>query len=173
MELGPVTRITADAVGEPGMRAFYLQATASGETVTIAVEKQQVQLLSASILELLADLELETGQGPDEDEMGLHEPVEPRWRAGKLSIGYDQDQELFVLEIEEFQPEESDDDPAPLLVGEPESIRLLATREQMFALSRHGAAVAEQGRPTCQHCGNPMDPEGHACPAMNGHSSRD
>ncbi len=32
MELGPVTRITADAVGEPGMRAFYLQADASGET---------------------------------------------------------------------------------------------------------------------------------------------
>jgi uncharacterized repeat protein (TIGR03847 family) len=173
MDLGPVTRITADAVGEPGERAFYLQASAETETVTVAVEKQQVQLLSASILELLADLELETGQGPSEDEMGLLEPVDPRWRAGKLSIGYDQDEGLFVLEIEETQPEVDEDDPRSLLVGEPESIRLLATREQMFALSRHGAVVAERGRPTCQFCGNPMDPEGHACPAMNGHSSRD
>jgi uncharacterized repeat protein (TIGR03847 family) len=173
MDLGPVTRITADAVGEPGTRAFYLQASAESETVTVAVEKQQVQLLSASILELLADLELETGQGPSEDEMGLLEPVEPRWRAGKLSIGYDQDEGLFVLEIEETQPEVDEEDPRSLLVGEPESIRLLATREQMFALSRHGAVVAERGRPTCQFCGNPMDPEGHACPAMNGHSSRD
>ncbi len=173
MELGPITRITADAIGEPGERAFYLQAAASGETITISVEKQQVQLLSASILELLADLELETGQGPGEDEMGLEEPVEPRWRAGKLSIGYDQDQEMFVLEIEEFQPEVDENDPASLLETEPESIRLLATREQMFALSRHGAAVVDRGRPTCQYCGNPMDPEGHACPAMNGHSSRD
>jgi uncharacterized repeat protein (TIGR03847 family) len=173
MDLGPVTRITADAVGEPGARAFYLQASAESETITVAVEKQQVQLLSASILELLADLELETGQGPSEDEMGLLEPVDPRWRAGKLSIGYDQDEGLFVLEIEETQPEVDEDDPRSLLVGEPESIRLLATREQMFALSRHGAVVAERGRPTCQFCGNPMDPEGHACPAMNGHSSRD
>ena len=173
MELGPVIRITADAVGEPGTRAFYLQAEASGETVTLAVEKQQVQLLAASILELLSDLELETGQGPGEDEMDLHEPVEPRWRVGKLSLGYDQDQELFVLEVEELQAEVDEDDPASLLVGEPESITLLATREQMFALSRHAAAVSERGRPTCQFCGNPMDPEGHACPAMNGHSSRD
>lgn len=173
MELGPVTRITADAVGEPGMRAFYLQAEAPGEVVTVAVEKQQVQLLAASILELLADLELETSPGPSEDEMGLHDPVTPRWRAGKLSLGYDQDRALFQLEIEEFQPEIDEDDPASLLVGEPESITLLATREQMLALSRHGAAVSERGRPACQYCGNPIDPEGHACPAMNGHSSRD
>ncbi len=55
----------------------------------------------------------------------------------------------------------------------PETVRLFATREQMFALSRHGAEVAQRGRPTCQYCGNPMDPEGHACPAMNGHSKRD
>ena len=93
------------------MRAFYLQARAGGELVTVAVEKEQVQLLSASILELLADLELETGQGPGEDAMGLEEPVEPRWRAGKLSIGFDQDQDLFQLEIEEFQPELEEDDP--------------------------------------------------------------
>ena len=37
--------------------------------------------------------------------MALEEPFEPRWRAGKLSIGFDQDQNLFQLEIEEFQPD--------------------------------------------------------------------
>ena len=171
MELGPVDRITADAIGEPGDRAFYLQARAGGELVTVAVEKEQVQLLSASILELLADLELETGQGPGEEAMGLEEPFEPRW--GKLSIGFDQEQNLFQLEIEEFQPDVEDDDPRSLLLDDPETVRLFATREQMFALSRHGAEVAQRGRPTCQYCGNPMDPEGHACPAMNGHSKRD
>ena len=51
-------------------------------------------------------------------------------------------------------------------------IRLLATREQMLALSRHATVVVDRGRPTCQFCGNPIDPEGHACPAMNGHSKR-
>ena len=61
MDLGSVDRITAGTIGEPGSRTFYLQARARDQLVTVVVEKQQVQLLSASILELLADLELETG----------------------------------------------------------------------------------------------------------------
>jgi len=42
MDLGIVDRITADAVGEPGMRTFYLQARAGAELVTVIVEKEQV-----------------------------------------------------------------------------------------------------------------------------------
>jgi uncharacterized repeat protein (TIGR03847 family) len=174
MDLGPVERITTDAVGEPGFRVFYLQARSVSQTLTVVVEKQQVQLLAASVLELLADLELETGTEPGHDELDLEEPVDPRWRAGRLSIGYDEERDLFMLEIEEFQPEGQDeDDPRDPVLEDPETVRLWATREQMLALSRRGAEVAERGRPTCQFCGNPMDPEGHACPAMNGHSKRD
>jgi uncharacterized repeat protein (TIGR03847 family) len=173
MDLGPVDRITADALGEPGARTFYLQIRDGAQLVSIIVEKQQVQLLAASVLDLLADLDVETGTGPPDAELVLEEPVDPRWRAGRLSIGYDQERDLFVLEIEEFQPEIEDDDPRSLLVDPPETLHVLASREQMLALSRHGAVVAEAGRPLCQFCGNPMDPEGHACPAMNGHSKRD
>ena len=173
MDLGAVDRITTGTIGEPGSRTFYLQARGGAELVTVVVEKQQVQLLAASILELLADLELETGTGPGEDELALEEPVDPRWRAGKLSIGYDHDRQLFVLEIEEIAPDEEDDDLRSTLGGDPEVVQLAATREQMFALSRHSASVANQGRPTCQFCGNPIDAEGHACPAMNGHSKKD
>lgn len=170
MDLGAVDRITADAVGEPGMRTFYVQARAGAQLVTVIVEKQQVQLLATSILELLADIPHETGPGPSDDEMELEVPFEPRWRAGRLSIGYDEDEDRFVLELTEFVPEPQDeDDPRSAPLDEPETIRLRATREQMFALSRFGATVAERGRPTCQLCGNPIDPEGHACPATNGH----
>jgi uncharacterized repeat protein (TIGR03847 family) len=175
MDLGPVDRITADAIGEPGSRTFYLQARHGDDVVTLIVEKQQVELLAASVLDLLASIGLETGTGPDEEEMELQQPFEPRWRAGRLSIGYEQDRDLFLLEIEEFQPELEEleeDDPERLLAKEPEQLRLWATREQMFALSRHSAAVADRGRPACQFCGNPLDPEGHTCPAMNGHSKR-
>lgn len=173
MDFGPVDRITADAVGEPGERTFYVQARHLDETVTVIVEKQQVQLLAASILELLTDLELETGQGPPDEELLLDEPLDPRWRAGRLSIGYDQERDLFMLEMEELRPDLEEDDPRTLLEADAEIVRLWATREQMFAVSRYGAAAADRGRPTCQYCGNPLDPEGHACPAMNGHSKRD
>ncbi len=172
MDLGPVDRITADAVGEPGSRTFYLQARTANDVVTLIVEKQQVELLAASVLDLLASVGLETGTGPAEIAMELEEPFEPRWRAGRLSIGYEEDADLFLLEIEEFQTELEEDDPQRLLQGDAEILRLRATREQMFALSRHASEVAERGRPTCQFCGNPLDPEGHACPAMNGHSTR-
>jgi uncharacterized repeat protein (TIGR03847 family) len=143
----------------------------------------------------------ETGQGPGEEEMDLEEPVEPVWRAGRLSIGYLEERDLVLLELEEFVPEAEvgeeeagvgGADPAPSeAVEEAESvlealeeleelsgglggreaarIRLWATREQMLSLSRHGTLVCAKGRPPCQFCGNPLDPEGHICPAMNGH----
>jgi len=170
VDLSRVDRITAGAVGEPGRRMFYLQARRDDELVTVAVEKQQLELLSTSILEILASVDEETGEDPGEEELELEEPLEPRWGAGRLSIGYDEDRDLIFLQIEELLPEAEDEDEEDPEVGpEPERIRLWATREQMLALSRHGAAVVAQGRPLCQFCGNPMDPEGHTCPAMNGH----
>jgi uncharacterized repeat protein (TIGR03847 family) len=184
MELGPVDRITADAVGDPGQRTFYLQVRAGGELITVVIEKEQVVLLSQSVLELLADVPLETGELDDVD-LALEEPIDPRFRAGRLSIGYDPDQDRFLLEITEYDPNEAEEgeegedagDEAEELIrslteavaDDRETIRLWASREQMLALSRHGAEVADRGRPTCRFCGNPIDPEGHVCPATNGH----
>lgn len=176
MEMDPVEHLTTDAIGPPGEREFYLQAGGGGELVTILVEKQQVQLLAASILEILARVGLETGTGTGQEEMDLLQPVEPRWRAGRLSIGYHEERDLLVLDIEELVPgddeeDEEDREPDPDRVPErePERVRLWATREQMLALSRHATLVASRGRPTCRFCGNPIDPDGHVCPAMNGH----
>jgi len=170
MDLGIVDRITADAVGEPGMRTFYLQARAGLELVTVIVEKEQVELLARSVLELLADIADETVVAEPGDDGTLEDPVDPRWRAGRLSIGYDREQDRFLLEIDEFTPEvEDEDDPRSLLIEEPESISMWASREQMLALAQHGDEVVGRGRPRCPLCGNPMDPEGHACPATNGH----
>jgi uncharacterized repeat protein (TIGR03847 family) len=222
MELDPVDRITTGAIGPPGQRAFYLQARQGEDLATIAVEKQQVQLLAASILEILARVGKETGEGPGEEAMELEEPVEPMWQAGRLSIGYVEERDLLLLEVNELVEGEDDEDdededendedeggeteaeaepadevgerlerleelenletPAAIeamealeALDEPagESVRMFATREQMLSLSRHGALVASRGRPTCQFCGNPIDPEGHVCPAMNGHGRID
>jgi len=48
------------------------------------------------------------------------------------------------------------------------SVRYVATREQMRALSEHALDVVAQGRPTCPLCGAPIDPEGHFCPRSDG-----
>ena len=179
MDLERVDRITAGAVGEPGERTFFLQAREGDRTVTILVEKEQVELLGTSILEILATVGRETGEGPPSDELGLEPPLEPLWRAGRLSIGYAEERDLMLLEIEELveqdEPgDEADDEPGVESSSEDEGpepgrVRLWASREQMLALARHGAAVAERGRPKCRYCGNPIGPQGHMCPAMNGH----
>src|SRR6266487_1676435 len=111
VELGPVDRITADALGEPGMRTFYLQARAGADLVTVVVEKEQVVLLSQSVLELLAEVPLETGP-LDETELALEEPVDPLFHAGRLSIGYDPDGDRFLLEVTEFEPGDEAEDEA-------------------------------------------------------------
>jgi uncharacterized repeat protein (TIGR03847 family) len=33
---------------------------------------------------------------------------------------------------------------------------------------RRAQTVVSAGRPPCQFCGNPLDPEGHLCPRANG-----
>lgn len=216
LELDPVDRVTVDAVGPPGERVFYLQARQGGQLVTIVVEKQQVQLLAASVIEILARTGKETGEGPPEDAMALEEPLLPEWRAGRLAIGYDEGRDLVLLEMEELVPDEEEDDAEEETAGEeaapglalgpvvvfpteepeeeddaveeehdealplpepadgtarPEArrVRVWASREQMLSFARHGAAVCAAGRPRCRLCGNPIDPEGHVCPALNGH----
>jgi uncharacterized repeat protein (TIGR03847 family) len=216
IELDQVDRITADAVGPPGHRTFFLQARRGDQVVTVMVEKEQVQLLAASVLEILARVGKETGQGSPEEEMGLDQPVLPEWRAGRISIGYHEPRDLLVLEADEIEPdqeggeeeaageggeaaalgpeglgprlfgegleegaeEEVEDDEDDLATGEDADaepspdlgrVRFWATREQMLSLARHGAQVCAAGRPLCPLCHNPMDPEGHQCPALNGH----
>ena len=199
IELDPVDRITVDAVGQPGERTFYIQGRSEKRLVTLLVEKQQVQLLAASVVEILSRIGKDTGQGPPEEAMGLEEPFVPEWRAGRLSIGYQEERDLLLLEVEELLPETETDAEAEegelgeaLVEGEPppngeegaeetsdapeerpeaQRVRFWATREQMLSLARHGASVCASGRPRCMLCGNPRDPEGHLCPALNGHQA--
>jgi uncharacterized repeat protein (TIGR03847 family) len=166
VDLERVEKLTTGAVGEPGRRTFFIQARARAGLVTVTVEKEQVELLGTSILEILATVGRDTGEGPPEEELELDAPLEPLWRAGRLSIGYSEDRDLMVLELEELVEEAED---AEAERPEPARVRIWATREQMFALARHGTTVTARGRPRCRFCGNPIDPAGHVCPAMNGH----
>jgi uncharacterized repeat protein (TIGR03847 family) len=169
VELDPVSRITAAAVGEPGARTFFLQARKEDTVVSLLLEKQQVALLSLHVDELLERI----GRGPDADDPGipdpsgldLEEPVVPAFRVGQIGLGYDEARDLVLLQCEEFVPEEEGTEPA---VSEPGQVRLWATRGQAYALARRGEREVAAGRPTCRMCGEPLEP-GHFCPRSNGH----
>ena len=171
-ELDPVTRLTADAVGEPGQRTFYLQAASGADQVTLLVEKEQVRRLAENLETWLPELAAGRPEDPAESaaaeagELALAEPLEPDFRVGQLSLSYDAERDRVLVVATELQADEEQD---PLDVPEPLEVRLYVTRAQLRVLARHGAQVVARGRPLCPLCGNPLDPSGHICPAQNGH----
>ena len=172
-DLDPVTRLTADAVGEPGQRTFYLQAASGADQVTLLVEKEQVRRLAESLETWLPELAADRPEDPGEaaaaeaSRLELAPPLEPDFRVGQLQLSYDGERDRVVIVATEFQAEDTDDD--PLEPPEPLQVRLFVTRPQLRVLARHGSQVVARGRPLCPLCGNPLDPTGHICPAQNGH----
>jgi uncharacterized repeat protein (TIGR03847 family) len=175
-DLDPVTRLTADAVGAPGQRTFYLQAASGADQVTLLVEKEQVRRLAESLQSWLPELAADRPEDPEEarvaeaGELALSEPLEPDFRVGQLTLSYDPERDRVVVVATELpdageQPEEL----PPELEPEPRQVRLVVTRAQLRVLARHGSQVVARGRPLCPLCGNPMDASGHVCPALNGH----
>jgi uncharacterized repeat protein (TIGR03847 family) len=166
IELDPVDKVTAAAVGEPGQRSFYLQARKDDVVVSMLIEKQQVALLAAHIDELLERVG-EPTEELDPDTLDLEMPVVPEFRVGRIGLGFDEDRDLVLLQCDEFVPEdEESDEPVP---EDTAQVRLWATRAQIAALARRGELEVESGRPLCSMCGQPIDPEGHFCPRSNGH----
>ncbi|MEA2460953.1 MAG: hypothetical protein QOH90_1130 [Actinomycetota bacterium] len=163
----------ADYVGQPGHRVFFLQATSSGETFTFGLEKQQVQLLAEKLSELLLMIDSEdtiTGTEPQRDPaLAVAQPVEPAWRVGTIALAYEEHEDQVVVVVEPLQPQEEQE---TVENDETPGVRFLLRRDQVRAFILHAVAAAEEGRPLCQLCGLPMDPEGHACPASNGHRPR-
>ncbi|MFY9587985.1 MAG: DUF3090 family protein [Actinomycetota bacterium] len=164
-ELDPVTRLTAGAVGEPGNRTFYIQARSADQLVTLHAEKEQVRALAESIVSMLEALPV-TEDEPTvaTDDLELEEPLLPEWRIGPMALRYDESRDrILVIASELLEEEEAETE------REAATATFVASRAQARALAEHAEEVVEAGRPRCRFCGFPLDPDGHACPAMNGH----
>jgi len=172
-DLNPVQHIVADAVGEPGKRTFYLQARARSNTVSLVMEKQEINSLALSVLQLLEELENQYPELPPASTRGhstaLEMPIEPSFRVGELSIGYDESEDMVWLIAkalvvgDEGNIVDPDDESVP-------AVRLVASRGMMRAMSEHALEVIAQGRPICPLCGRPIDRSGHFCPRSDGHA---
>jgi uncharacterized repeat protein (TIGR03847 family) len=194
IEFDPVDTIAAGAVGEPGQRAFYIQAEKDGHVLSVLVEKQQVAMLAERVQMLLDQVELQLPEGgtdapaplaPDAGEL-QGDPV-PLFRAVAIGIGFDATRQLVVLELherplgddeddEEEDDEVEDDETAAALAASEEEgylARLYFTAAQARAMATRGSAAVERGRPPCPLCGGPLDPSGHICPRLNGHGRQD
>jgi uncharacterized repeat protein (TIGR03847 family) len=158
-EISDVDHLTTGAIGPPGQRVFYLQARQGVQVVTLRLEKAQVAALVAYLAGMLADM---PPPGDLPSAMDLIEPVVAEWVVASLGVSYDEDVDRVIILAEELVEEGE----------EPARARITATREQVAALSMRGAEAVAAGRPPCPLCGQPLDPEGHTCPRLNGHRER-
>jgi uncharacterized repeat protein (TIGR03847 family) len=166
VDFNPVSRITIGSIGPPGQRIFLLQANQGAAMITLKLEKEQAVVLASSTIELLEELDEKYPRSrskfeqPLSSDLMLREPMEPTFVIGQIGLGYDKENDLVVLVVQEVQFEG---------LEKPATARFWATRAQMQALSDHTLEVASRGRPICPLCDSPMDPEGHFCPRSNGH----
>ena len=159
LELVGPHHVTVGYVGTPGARTFFLQAQDEDLLVSFKLEKAQVQ----GIADLLSQLLTQLGDGPatdwDRAAMALRDPVEARWPAGELALGFDEERERFLLEVAERAEDE----------GRAQA-HLWFDRDQARRLAAEALAILAEGRPACQLCGRPLDTgQDHVCPATNGH----
>jgi uncharacterized repeat protein (TIGR03847 family) len=179
----PPDRFVAGTVGGPGQRTFYLQARRGQRIVSVSLEKVQVAVLADRLTALLDELErrgiadvpaVAEPLAAGADVRPLDEPLNEAFRAGTLTLGWDGDDDVVVVEAREAgdadDPAEAaeaaeipdDDESGPDLVR----VRLPAAVARSFA-ERAGRILAA-GRPPCPLCGEPLDPRGHLCPRRNG-----
>jgi uncharacterized repeat protein (TIGR03847 family) len=181
----PPERFVPGTVGEPGQRTFFLQARAGARMTSVALEKQQVQILGERIAELLDEL-ISSGQTrgtipavvPHDlaDAEPLEQPIEEEFRAGTITLSWDGNDERVVIEVfpmtEATVTIESDEESLvdlPIDEPEPEEVLLVRLPAPMArAFATRAATVVAAGREPCPFCGGPMDPQGHLCPRANG-----
>jgi uncharacterized repeat protein (TIGR03847 family) len=171
IELDDVDGLGAGAVGEPGQRAFYIQARTEETQLTVLVEKEQVALLAAeavAFLDKIADDYPELPFDIPSTQSVLREPTVPLFRARLIGLGFDPERELVLLELRERA--EDDDEVTEVDVDEDDEgyvARIYATRAQVRAMAARGVEAVAGGRPPCPLCEQPMDPSGHRCPRWN------
>jgi len=171
VEFDDVDEFSASVVGEPGSRVFFLNARSGAQRVTVRCEKQQVKAISMYLRHVLSDL-----PPPEHRPMIAGEPAPPSDTAfvlGPIGLGYDRRNDRLLVQLEELLDQDVDDDDDGGDGGDDAEslerghVRFYVSRSQADAFCDHADRIVAAGRPSCPWCGNPVDPDGHACPRMN------
>ncbi len=115
----PPDRFVAGTIGAPGQRTFFLQARKASQVVSVVLEKVQVQVLAERLDQLLDELEQRgvaeaAVEATSTDTAPLDEPLVEAFRATTLTLGWDADAGLVLVEARaepiEIEVEAADDD---------------------------------------------------------------
>jgi len=174
-EFNPVERFVCGTVGEPGERAFFIQARTGARITSVGLEKIQAAALGdrvgAMIKEIKRSNPLLSYERLSADTEPLEQPIFEEFRVGVIGLSFATDTETVLVELQcvtEAQSEEEElaDDEED---GAPDLLRVTLTLTQADAFAKRTTAVVGAGRLPCPFCGIPIDPNGHLCPRANGY----
>ena len=158
-------RFIAGTVGEPGERAFYIQVRTSSRLFSVAVEKAQVQAITARLDVMISEIRksnpLINIEKLPRDDAPLESPVDAEFQVGAMSLAWDEESALISIELYELEEDEED--------SEGEVVEINISIGMAAAFSSRSKAVVNAGRLPCPFCGIPIDPRGHLCPRANGY----
>lgn len=160
-------RFVAGTIGDPGDRAFFLQARKGDALVSVGLEKVQVAALAERLADLLEAVEA-PAQSAAPDENGLEEPIVELFRVGAMALAWDPGSKAVVIEAqtptEDGEYAEVPDD----ATDGPDLLRVRIDPATARGFVRRSEALLAAGRPTCPFCGQPIEEQGHFCPRANG-----
>lgn len=160
-------RFVAGAIGEPGARAFYLQARQGGALVSVGLEKTQVAALAGRLSELLDTVEGLVGELParaGHDDRPLDEPTVELFRVGAMALAWDATAQRVVIEAQPLSEEGGFAEVPDQAPDGPDLLRVRVEPARARDFVRRAASLVAAGRPTCPFCGQPLEATGHFCP---------
>lgn len=159
------SRFIAGTVGQPGERAFFLQANQDGRLIAVALEKAQLQAMVSRLEMMLAEIRKSTPLALFEkiapDDKALESPVDSEFVVGAISLAWDDELQRMCVELYELEDDEID--------NEGDKLVLHISLGMASAFCSRSQSVINAGRLPCPLCGIPIDPRGHLCPRANGY----
>jgi uncharacterized repeat protein (TIGR03847 family) len=158
-------RCVAGTIGEPGERAFFIQARSNARVISVALEKAQVQAIANRIELIIAEVRksnplLSVATLPTDD-APLETPVDEEFQVGAISLAWNELEQLITFELYELEDDEQDEEGQVLEINFSVGMAL--------AFAQRSKALVNAGRLPCPFCGIPIDPRGHLCPRANGY----
>ncbi len=168
-------RFLAGTIGQPGEREFFLQVVDGRRILSVSCEKQQVAVLADRLGSLITEVARRFGAQADpasvgETDLTLTTPVDAEFRVGTMGLAWDGEGSQVIVELLALSEEEVGED----IVLEdredgPDALRVFLSLGAARDFAKHAEQVVAAGRPPCPLCSNPLDPEGHICPRLNGY----
>ena len=158
-------RCVAGTIGEPGERAFFIQARSNARVISVALEKAQVQAIAHRIELIIAEVRksnplLSVATMPTDD-APLETPVDEEFQVRAISLAWNELEQLIAFELYELEDDEQDEEGQVLEINFSVGMAL--------AFAQRSKALVNAGRLPCPFCGIPIDPRGHLCPRANGY----